>query len=118
MNPGLPAPGDLEPIPGQLALPGMPSAAEPGGGAAGQPALPGLELPAPDGAGAGDDSELAAVATEPLEPGGGWLPDGSRLTWLNAPSGKKQDRLPARAAKHDVVLPAATGRKKYPRPAP
>ena len=67
MNPGLPAPGDLEPIPGQLALPGMPSAAEPGGGAAGsgrQPTLPGLELPAPDGAGAGDDSELAAVATE------------------------------------------------------
>src|SRR6266480_2940764 len=25
----------------------------------------------------------------PLQPGGGWLPDGSRLTWLNAPSGKK-----------------------------
>ena len=64
MNPGLPAPGDLEPIPGQLALPGMPSATEPGGGAAGQLTLPGLELPAPDGAGAGDDSELAAVATE------------------------------------------------------
>ena len=64
MNPGLPAPGDLEPIPGQLALPGMPSAAEPGGGAAGQPTLPGLELPPPDGAGAGDDSELAAVAAE------------------------------------------------------
>ena len=67
MNPGLPAPGDLEPIPGQLALPGMPSAAERGGGAAvsgRQPTLPGLELPAPDGAGAGDDSELAAVATE------------------------------------------------------
>ena len=64
MNPGLPAPGDPEPIPGQLPLPGMPSAAEPGGGAAGQPTLPGLELPAPDGAGAGDDSELAAVATE------------------------------------------------------
>ena len=64
MNPGLPAPGDLEPIPGQLALPGMPSATEPGGGAAGQLTLPGLELPVPDGAGAGDDSELAAVATE------------------------------------------------------
>ena len=64
MNPGLPAPGDLEPIPGQLALPGMPSATEPGGGAAGQLTLPGLELHAPDGAGAGDDSELAAVATE------------------------------------------------------
>ena len=42
----------------------MPSATEPGGGAAGQPTLPGLERPAPDGTGAGDDSELAAVATE------------------------------------------------------
>jgi Restriction endonuclease NaeI len=64
VNPGLPAPGDLEPIPGQLALPGMPSATEPGGGAAGQLTLPGLELPVPDGAGAVDDSELTAVATE------------------------------------------------------
>ena len=33
----------------------------------------------------------------PAEPGG-WLPDGSRLTWLNAPSGKEADRLPVRAA--------------------
>ncbi|HEX9539576.1 MAG TPA: hypothetical protein VGA04_15550, partial [Streptosporangiaceae bacterium] len=41
----------------------------------------------------------------PLEPGGGWLPDGSRLTWLNAPSGKKRDRLPVRAAEHNAVLP-------------
>jgi hypothetical protein len=32
----------------------------------------------------------------PAEPGGGWLPDGSRHTWLNAPSGKKQDRLAVR----------------------
>ena len=32
----------------------------------------------------------------PLEPGGGWLPDGSRLSWLNAPSGKEEDRLPVR----------------------
>ena len=66
MNPGLPVPGDLEPIPGQLALPGMPSAAEASGGTGGsraQLALPGLELPAPDGV-AGEDSELAAVAAE------------------------------------------------------
>ena len=34
----------------------------------------------------------------PAEPGGGWLPDGSRMTWLNAPSGRKEDRLPVRAA--------------------
>jgi Restriction endonuclease NaeI len=64
VNPGLPAPGDLEPIPGQLALPGMPSAAEASGGTGGQPTLPGLEVPAPDDPGAGDDSELAAVAAE------------------------------------------------------
>src|SRR6266849_6499339 len=45
----------------------------------------------------------------PLEPGGGWLPDGSRLTWLNAPSGKKRDRLPVRAAEHNAVLPCGDG---------
>ena len=83
MNPGpppepsagpgrLPVPGDLEPIPGQLALPGIPSAAGADGsyGASGiQPPLPGLESPAADArAGddqdADDDPELTAVAAE------------------------------------------------------
>jgi hypothetical protein len=45
----------------------------------------------------------------PAEPGGGWLPDGSRMTWLNAPSGKKADRLPVRAAEHNAVLPCGNG---------
>jgi hypothetical protein len=45
----------------------------------------------------------------PAEPGGGWLPDGSRTTWLNAPSGKKQDRLAVRAAEHSAVLPCGGG---------
>jgi hypothetical protein len=36
----------------------------------------------------------------------GWLPDGSRMTWLNAPSGRKADRLPVRAAEHNAILPA------------
>ncbi len=40
---------------------------------------------------------------------GGWLPDGSRMTWLNAPSGKKEDRLPVRAAEHNAVLPGGDG---------
>jgi hypothetical protein len=40
-------------------------------------------------------------------PDRGWLPDGSRMTWLNAPSGRKQDRLPVRAAEHNVIMPAA-----------
>ena len=42
-------------------------------------------------------------------PGRGWLPDGSRLTWLNAPSGKKEDRLAVRAAEHSAVLPCGDG---------
>jgi Insertion element 4 transposase N-terminal len=49
-----------------------------------------------------------------LPPGGedrGWLPDGSRLTWLNAPSGKKEDRLPVRAAEHNAVLPCGDGQE-------
>jgi hypothetical protein len=42
-------------------------------------------------------------------PAHGWLPDGSRMTWLNAPSGKKADRLPVRAAEHNVTMPGAGG---------
>ncbi len=45
----------------------------------------------------------------PPAAGGGWLPDGSRLTWLNAPSGKKNERLPVRAAEHNAVLPCGDG---------
>jgi hypothetical protein len=45
----------------------------------------------------------------PLEPGGGWLPDGSRLTWLNAPSGRKEDRLRVRVAEHSAVMPTGDG---------
>ena len=36
-------------------------------------------------------ARVSATVALPLEEGGGWLPDGSRMTWLNAPSGKKQD---------------------------
>jgi hypothetical protein len=50
-------------------------------------------------------ARVKAGISQPAEPGGGWLPDGSRLTWLNAPSGKKEDRLPVRAAEHNAVLP-------------
>jgi len=63
--------GDVEPLPGQLLLPGMP---DPGSDAAtGQAALPGLDDlsdPAP-----GDDPELAAVAASLT----GLDPDGSRM---------------------------------------
>jgi Restriction endonuclease NaeI len=81
VNPGPPPPepaagpgrlqgsGDLEPIPGQLALPGMPSAAGADGGAGGQLTLPGLDSLAadardPDDREANADAELAAVAAE------------------------------------------------------
>ena len=33
------------------------------------------------------------------------------MTWLNAPSGKKQDRLPVRAAEHNAVLPCGDGKE-------
>jgi hypothetical protein len=61
--------GDLEPIPGQLALPGMPAAAGAGVDAGGQHTLPGLEVIAAeprarDDRNAGADPELAAVAAE------------------------------------------------------
>ena len=39
----------------------------------------------------------------------GWLPDGSRLSWLNAPSGNTQDRLPVRVTEHNAVLAAGDG---------
>ena len=54
-------------------------------------------------------ARVKATIALPLEPGGGWLPDGSRLTWLNAPSGKEEDRLPVRAAEHNAVLPCGDG---------
>ena len=53
-------------------------------------------------------ARVSATVALPLEPGG-WLPDGSRLTSLNAPSGKKQDRLLLRAAEHNAVLPGGDG---------
>ena len=42
-------------------------------------------------------------------PGRGWLPDGSRMSWLNAPSGKKEDRLPVRVTEHNALLPRGDG---------
>jgi hypothetical protein len=42
-------------------------------------------------------------------PDRGWLPDGSRLSWLNAPSGKEQDRLPVRVTEHNAIMPSGDG---------
>jgi hypothetical protein len=42
-------------------------------------------------------------------PDKGWLADGSRTSWLNAPSGKKEDRLPVRVAEHSVLVTGPDG---------
>ena len=34
------------------------------------------------------------------------------MTWLNAPSGKKQDRLPVRAAEHNVIIASGDGKEE------
>jgi hypothetical protein len=54
-------------------------------------------------------ARVSATVALPLAPGGGWLGDGSRLSWLNAPSGKKTDRLPVRVAEHNAVMPGEGG---------
>ncbi len=43
--------------------------------------------------------------------GGGWLTDGSRLSYLNAPSGQEADRLPVRVTEHNAVLPYGDGQR-------
>jgi hypothetical protein len=43
-------------------------------------------------------------------PDRGWLPDGSRLSWLNAPSVKKEDRLPVRVTEHWALVPGPDGK--------
>ncbi len=40
---------------------------------------------------------------------GGWLPDGSRMSWLNARGGKAGDRLPVRVTEQNAVLPWGDG---------
>ena len=42
-------------------------------------------------------------------PARGWLPDGSRMSWLNAPSRRKEDRLPVRVTEHNAILPSGDG---------
>ena len=54
-------------------------------------------------------ARVKAGISLPMAEGGGWLPDGSRLTWLNAPSGKKEDRLPVRVTEHNAILPSGDG---------
>jgi hypothetical protein len=57
-------------------------------------------------------ARVSATVALPLAEGGGWLPDGSRLTWLNAPSGKKAARLPVRVTEHNAVMPSGGGKEE------
>jgi hypothetical protein len=57
-------------------------------------------------------ARVSAGLALPLAPGGAWLGDGSRLSWLNAPSGKKEDRLPVRVTEHNAVMPAEGGKEQ------
>ena len=54
---------------------------------------------------------MSATVALPLEPSGGWLPDGSRLTWLNAPSGKKEAGSRSAPPSTTRSWPAAAGRE-------
>jgi hypothetical protein len=40
---------------------------------------------------------------------GGWLSDGSRMSYLNAPGRRPADRLPARVIEHNVTVPGPGG---------
>ncbi len=40
-------------------------------------------------------ARVKAGISLPAEPGGGWLPDGSRMTWLNARPGGNQTACPS-----------------------
>ncbi|MDQ2812232.1 MAG: hypothetical protein M3Z75_10235 [Actinomycetota bacterium] len=42
-------------------------------------------------------------------PDQGWLGDGSRMSWLNAESGKKEDRLPVRVTEHSALVAGPDG---------
>lgn len=44
----------------------------------------------------------------PVVPGG-WLSDGSRVSYLNAPSRRAADRLPVRVVEHNVTIPGPGG---------
>jgi hypothetical protein len=63
-------------------------------------------------------ARVSAAVALPLEPGGGWLPDGSRRTWLNAPSGRKKTGSGSAPPSTPRSWPAAAGRKRSRRPAP
>lgn len=57
-------------------------------------------------------ARASATLSLPMDPGGGWLPDGSRLSWLNAPSGKEEERIRIRVCEHSALLPGKDGEEE------
>ena len=64
------------------------------------------------GAGGHVVARASGTLSLPMAEGGGWLGDGSRLSWLNAPSGKEADRVPVRVTEHNALFPAAGGQEQ------
>lgn len=64
------------------------------------------------GAGGQVVARASGTLSLPMTEDGGWLGDGSRLSWLNAPSGKKEDRIPVRVTEHNAIFPAAGGQEQ------
>jgi hypothetical protein len=64
------------------------------------------------GAGGHVVARASAALSLPAAEDGGWLGDGSRLSWLNAPSGKKEDRIPVRVTEHNALFPAVGGEEQ------
>ena len=58
------------------------------------------------GAGGHVVARASATLSLPMAEDGGWLGDGSRLSWLNAPSGKEAGRIPVRVTEHNALFPA------------
>jgi hypothetical protein len=58
-------------------------------------------------------ARASAALSLPVD-GGGRLPGGSRLSWLNAPSGKKEDRIRIRVCEHNAVMPGPDGQERVP----
>lgn len=54
-------------------------------------------------------ARASATLSLPMDPDGGWKPDGSRLSWLNAPSGKEEDRIRIRVREHSAIMPGEDG---------
>ncbi len=54
-------------------------------------------------------ARASAALSLPMDPDGGWQPDGSRMSWLNAPSGKEKDRIRIRVCEHSAIMPGKDG---------